>query len=91
MYAIRSYYGHLTEPVGHHVVEVPQRRIQQLLFVERRGLLEAALDDHPVAHPGAPVAGRAEDVEALPTALQTLGGDREGEDARRLSPSYNFV
>ena len=44
----------------------------------RGGLLEAALDDHPLAVPLAAVAGRAEDVEPLAAADEERLVERDG-------------
>ena len=46
---LRRVARHLPEPLGHDVEEVADRLLAQTIDVERRGVLEAALDDHAQA------------------------------------------
>ncbi len=71
---------HLPEAVRHDVEEVAEGLRAEPVDVVRGGLLEAALDDHPLAVPLASVAGRAEDVEPLAPA------DEESLVERRRRP-----
>src|SRR5215469_10964901 len=64
------------------------RRLPQAIDVIGRRRWKAALYNHAVALPGAPVTGRAIDVEALASTLQHLPRDRIGKSGYQVGPHF---